>query len=308
MFFDKNKIVAMREMILAEDVEGRRKALAKLLPYQKEDFKGIFRAMDGFPVNVRLLDPPLHEFVPHDLKGQQEMAQAMGVTVEYIQQRVESLCEHNPMLGHRGCRLGNTYPCITQMQVRAILGACIDLKREGLDPHPEIMVPLTGILYEFEAQENVIRQEAKALFEEEGIEVPFKVGTMIEIPRAALTADKIASRAEYFSFGTNDLTQMTFGYSRDDIASFLPVYLEKKILKVDPFQVLDQNGVGQLIQMAVDKGRSARPNLKCGICGEHGGEPSSVKFCDHVGLNYVSCSPFRVPIARLAAAQAAIED
>jgi pyruvate,orthophosphate dikinase len=295
-------------MILAEDVEGRRKALAKLLPYQKEDFKGIFRAMDGFPVNVRLLDPPLHEFVPHDLKGQQEMAQAMGVTVEYIQQRVESLCEHNPMLGHRGCRLGNTYPCITQMQVRAILGACIDLKREGLDPHPEIMVPLTGILYEFEAQENVIRQEAKALFEEEGIEVPFKVGTMIEIPRAALTADKIASRAEYFSFGTNDLTQMTFGYSRDDIASFLPVYLEKKILKVDPFQVLDQNGVGQLIQMAVDKGRSARPNLKCGICGEHGGEPSSVKFCDHVGLNYVSCSPFRVPIARLAAAQAAIED
>jgi pyruvate,orthophosphate dikinase len=307
MFFDKNEIVAMREMILAEDVEGRRKALAKLLPYQKEDFKGIFRAMDGFPVNVRLLDPPLHEFVPHDLKGQQEMAQAMGVTVEYIQQRVESLCEHNPMLGHRGCRLGNTYPCITQMQVRAILGACIDLKREGLDPHPEIMVPLTGILYEFEAQENVIRQEAKALFEEEGIEVPFKVGTMIEIPRAALTADKIASRAEYFSFGTNDLTQMTFGYSRDDIASFLPVYLEKKILKVDPFQVLDQNGVGQLIQMAVDKGRSARPNLKCGICGEHGGEPSSVKFCDHVGLNYVSCSPFRVPIARLAAAQAAVE-
>ena len=308
MFFDADKIVAMREMILAEDLEGRKKALAKLLPIQKEDFKGIFRAMDGFPVNVRLLDPPLHEFVPHDAKGQEEMAKAMGVTVEYIRQRVESLCEHNPMLGHRGCRLGNTYPCITQMQTRAILGAALDLKREGLDPHPEIMVPLTGILYEFEAQEKVIRDEAAALFEEEGMSIDFKVGTMIEIPRAALTADRIASRAEYFSFGTNDLTQMTFGYSRDDIASFLPVYLEKKILKVDPFQVLDQNGVGQLVEMAVNKGRSQRPDLKCGICGEHGGEPSSVKFCHKVGLNYVSCSPFRVPIARLAAAQAAVEE
>lgn len=308
MFFDNEKIVAMREMILAEDVEGRKKALAKLLPYQKEDFKGIFRAMDGYPVNVRLLDPPLHEFVPHDTKGQEEMAKAMGVTVEYIRQRVDSLCEHNPMLGHRGCRLGNTYPEITQMQTRAILSAAIDLKREGLDPHPEIMVPLTGILYEFEAQEEVIRDEAAALFKEEGMEIPFKVGTMIEIPRAALTADKIASRAEYFSFGTNDLTQMTFGYSRDDIASFLPVYLDKKILKVDPFQVLDQNGVGQLVEMAVDKGRMVRPDLKCGICGEHGGEPSSVKFCHKVGLNYVSCSPFRVPIARLAAAQAAVEE
>ena len=308
MFFDNEKIVAMREMILAEDVEGRKKALAKLLPYQKEDFKGIFRAMDGYPVNVRLLDPPLHEFVPHDAKGQEEMAKAMGVTVEYIRQRVESLCEHNPMLGHRGCRLGNTYPEITQMQTRAILSAAIELKREGLDPHPEIMVPLTGILYEFEAQEKVIRDEAAALFAEEGMEIPFKVGTMIEIPRAALTADRIATHAEYFSFGTNDLTQMTFGYSRDDIASFLPVYLEKKILKVDPFQVLDQNGVGQLVNMAVEKGRSVRPDLKCGICGEHGGEPSSVKFCHKVGLNYVSCSPFRVPIARLAAAQAAVEE
>ncbi len=308
MFFDAEKIVAMREMILAEDVEGRKRALAKLLPYQKEDFKGIFRAMDGYPVNVRLLDPPLHEFVPHDAKGQEEMAKAMGVTVEYIRQRVESLCEHNPMLGHRGCRLGNTYPEITQMQTRAILSAAIDLKREGLDPHPEIMVPLTGILYEFEAQEKVIRNEAAALFAEEGVEIPFKVGTMIEIPRAALTADRIASRAEYFSFGTNDLTQMTFGYSRDDIASFLPVYLDKKILKVDPFQVLDQNGVGQLVEMAVNKGRTVRPELKCGICGEHGGEPSSVKFCHKVGLNYVSCSPFRVPIARLAAAQAAVEE
>ena len=308
MFFDNEKIVAMREMILASDVEGRRKALAKLLPYQKADFKGIFKAMNGFPVNVRLLDPPLHEFVPHDAKGQEEMANAMGVTVEYIRQRVESLCEHYPMLGHRGCRLGNTYPEITEMQTRAILGAAIELKKEGYDPHPEIMVPLTGILYEFEAQEKVIRGTAAELFKEEGMEIPFKVGTMIEIPRAALTANRIASRAEYFSFGTNDLTQMTFGYSRDDIASFLPVYLDKKILKVDPFQVLDQNGVGQLVEMAVEKGRSVRPELKCGICGEHGGEPSSVKFCHKVGLNYVSCSPFRVPIARLAAAQAAVEE
>ncbi len=308
MFFDNQKIIAMREMILAPDVEGRKKALAKLLPYQKADFVGIFKAMDGCPVNIRLLDPPLHEFVPHDLKGQEEMAEAMGVTVEYIHQRVESLCEHNPMLGHRGCRLGNTYPEITEMQTEAILGAACDLKKKGYDPHPEIMVPLIGILYEFEAQERIIRATAKRVFEQEGIEVPFKVGTMIEIPRAALTANRIASHAEYFSFGTNDLTQMTFGYSRDDIASFLPVYLEKKILKVDPFQVLDQNGVGQLIQMAVEKGRSVRPDLKCGICGEHGGEPSSVKFCHKVGLNYVSCSPFRVPIARLAAAQAAVED
>lgn len=308
MFFDNNKIIAMREMILSPDEAGRKKALAKLLPYQQADFKGIFKAMDGCPVNVRLLDPPLHEFVPHDSNGQEEMAKAMGVTVQYIRHRVESLCEHNPMLGHRGCRLGNTYPEITEMQTRAILGAAIELKKEGYNPMPEIMVPLTGILYEFEAQEKVIRDTAAELFKEQSIEIPFKVGTMIEIPRAALTADRIASRAEYFSFGTNDLTQMTFGYSRDDIASFLPVYLEKKILKVDPFQVLDQKGVGQLVEMAVGKGRSVRPDLKCGICGEHGGEPSSVKFCHQVGLNYVSCSPFRVPIARLAAAQAAIEE
>ena len=308
MFFDDKKIVAMREMILSDTKEGREKALCKLLPYQKEDFKGIFKAMDGYPVNIRLLDPPLHEFVPHDAKGQEEMAKDMGVTVETIRQRIDSLSEHNPMLGHRGCRLGNTYPEITEMQTRAILGAAIELKREGYDPHPEIMVPLIGILYEFEAQEKVIRETAAKLFEEEGVEVPFKVGTMIEIPRAALTADKLASRAEYFSFGTIDLTQMTFGYSRDDIASFLPVYLEKKILSVDPFQVLDQNGVGQLIEIAIKRGRAVRPELKCGICGEHGGEPSSVKFCHKAGLNYVSCSPFRVPIARLAAAQAAVEE
>ena len=236
------------------------------------------------------------------------MAEAMGIPVEKVKAKVEALHEVNPMLGHRGCRLGNTYPEITAMQTRAILGAACQLKKEGLNPQPEIMVPLTGILYEFEAQEKVIRETAAKVFAEEGVEVPFKVGTMIEIPRAALTANRIASRAEYFSFGTNDLTQMTFGYSRDDIASFLPVYLEKKILKVDPFQVLDQNGVGQLVEMAVEKGRQVRPELKCGICGEHGGEPTSVKFCHKVGLNYVSCSPFRVPIARLAAAQAAVEE
>lgn len=308
MFFENEKIKAMREMILADTVEGREKALEKLLPYQKQDFYGILKAMDGYPVNIRLLDPPLHEFVPHDLAGQEAMAKEMGVSVQEIQHRVNSLSEHNPMLGHRGCRLGNTYPEITAMQTKAILGAAIQLKKEGHDPHPEIMVPLIGIVNEFDAQEKVIRDTAKALFKEEGVEIPFRVGTMIEIPRAALTADNIAKKAEYFSFGTNDLTQMTFGYSRDDIASFLPVYLDKKILNVDPFQVLDQNGVGQLIKMAVDKGRNTRPNLTCGICGEHGGEPSSVKFCHKVGLNYVSCSPFRVPIARLAAAQAAVED
>jgi len=308
MFFEGEKIKAMREMILAEEVEGRRKALAKILPYQKADFKGIFKAMAGYPVTVRLLDPPLHEFVPHDIKGQQDMADTMGVSLSFIQQRVESLMEHNPMLGHRGCRLGNTYPEITQMQTRAILGAAIELKMEGVTVIPEIMVPLTGIVYEFREQEAIIRNEAESLFSEVGHRVEFKVGTMIEIPRAALTADQIASSAEFFSFGTNDLTQMTFGYSRDDIASFLPVYLDKKILSVDPFQVLDQVGVGKLIRMATEDGRKRRPDLKCGICGEHGGEPSSVKFCHRVGLNYVSCSPFRVPVARLAAAQAAIED
>ena len=308
MFFEGEKIKAMREMILAENSEGRKKALEKILPYQQADFKGIFKAMAGCPVTVRLLDPPLHEFVPHDLKGQEEMAEAMGVSVKYIQQRVESLCEHNPMLGHRGCRLGNTYPEITAMQTRAILGAALELKAEGIEAMPEIMVPLTGILYEFKEQEKVIRATAEELFAEKNDRIEFKVGTMIEVPRAALTADRIASSAEFFSFGTNDLTQMTFGYSRDDIASFLPVYLEKKILKVDPFQVLDQKGVGQLVRMATEKGRAIRPDLKCGICGEHGGEPSSVKFCHKVGLNYVSCSPFRVPIARVAAAQAAVEE
>ena len=307
MFFDGQKIVAMREMILSDTVEGREKALAKLLPYQKSDFKGILEAMDGCPVNIRLLDPPLHEFVPHDLKGQEIMAKEMGISVAEIQRRVESLCEHNPMLGHRGCRLGITFPEITAMQTRAILSAACELKKEGKNPMPEIMVPLIGILYEFQQQKAVIMKTAEEVFAEEGVRIDFEVGTMIEIPRAALTADKIASEAEYFSFGTNDLTQMTFGYSRDDIASFLPTYLDKKILSVDPFQVLDENGVGQLIKMAVEKGRAVRPGMRTGICGEHGGEPQSVKFCHKVGMDYASCSPFRVPIARLAAAQAAIE-
>ena len=308
MFFEGDKIRAMREMILAETQDGRRKALAKILPYQQADFKGIFKAMEGCPVTVRLLDPPLHEFVPHAEKEQRELAEIMGVSFDYIRQRVNSLHEANPMLGHRGCRLGNTYPEITQMQTRAILGAALELKKEGVETHPEIMVPLTGILHEFANQESIIRAEAAKLFEEVGDSIEFKVGTMIEIPRAALTADRIATKAEFFSFGTNDLTQMTFGYSRDDIASFLPAYLDMKILPNDPFQVLDQNGVGQLVEMATSKGRAARPDLKCGICGEHGGEPSSVEFCHRTGLNYVSCSPFRVPIARLAAAQAAIKE
>ncbi len=308
MFFEDKKIVAMREMILANSVEGREKALAKLLPYQKADFKGILAAMDGLPVNIRLLDPPLHEFVPHDAAGQATMAKEMGVSLEEIKRRVDSLAENNPMLGHRGCRLGITFPEITAMQTRAILGAACELKKEGKDPKPEIMVPLIGTLYELKQQKEVIQTTAKEVFEAEGVEVEFEIGTMIEIPRAALTADRIATEAQYFSFGTNDLTQMTFGYSRDDIASFLPVYLDKKILKVDPFQVLDQKGVGKLIKYAVRQGREIRPDLRCGICGEHGGEPSSVKFCAKIGMNYASCSPYRVPIARLAAAQAAIEE
>ena len=308
MFFEDNKIKAMREMILATDTEGRRKALAKLLPIQTEDFKGIFRAMKGLSVTVRLLDPPLHEFVPQTESGQIELAKAMGVEPKVVHDRVEQLHELNPMLGHRGCRLGNTYPEITEMQTRAILGACLDLKKEGVETHPEIMVPLVGVVEEFKQQARVIRETAETLFKEQGDRVDFLVGTMIEIPRAALTADEIAKEADFFSFGTNDLTQMTFGYSRDDVNTFLPIYLDKKIIKVDPFQQIDQSGVGLLVEMGAQKGRSAKPTIKLGICGEHGGDPSSVEFCHRVGLNYVSCSPFRVPIARLAAARAAVED
>ncbi len=306
MFFGGDKIIAMREMILAEDEEGRRKALEKLLPIQRKDFEGIFKAMEGLPVTVRLLDPPLHEFVPHDDKGQQEMADVMGVPVETIKAKVEELSEFNPMLGHRGCRLGNTYPEITEMQARAIIEAALDLKAKGIKAHPEIMVPLTGTLAEMKMQEKIIRETVEKVFEERGEKIDYMVGTMIEIPRAALTADEIAKSAEFFSFGTNDLTQMTFGYSRDDAGKFLPTYLDKGILKNDPFQVLDQEGVGQLVETAVKKGRKTRKKIKLGICGEHGGEPSSIEFCHRTGLHYVSCSPYRVPIARLAAAQAAI--
>lgn len=306
MFFGGNKIIAMREMILAEDEEGRRKALDKLLPIQRKDFEGIFEAMHDLPVTVRLLDPPLHEFVPHDDKGQKEMAKVMGVDVKVIKQKVEDLSEVNPMLGHRGCRLGNTYPEITEMQARAIIEAALNLKEKGIKAHPEIMIPLTGTLAEMKMQETIVRSTIEKVFEEKGKKIDYLVGTMIEIPRAALTADEIAKSAEFFSFGTNDLTQMTFGYSRDDAGKFLPVYIDKGILKNDPFQVLDQEGVGQLVKMAVKKGKKTRKKIKLGICGEHGGEPSSIEFCHRAGLHYVSCSPFRVPIARLATAQAAI--
>ena len=308
MFFEKDKIKPMREMILADTREERETALAKLLPLQQEDFYDILKFMDGMPVNIRLLDPPLHEFVPKSQAGQEAMALEMGKSIDVIKHRVESLKELNPMLGLRGCRLGITYPEITAMQTKAILGAATRLKREGFNPKPEIMVPLVGTYKELEQQQKVIKTAAEELFKEEGMEVEFKLGTMIEIPRAALTADQIAKYADYFSFGTNDLTQMTYGYSRDDVSRFLPTYLDNKILEVDPFQVLDQTGVGQLVEIGVKRGRSTNPNIKCGICGEHGGEPSSVKFCHRIGLDYVSCSPYRVPIARLASAQAAVEE
>ena len=308
MFFEGDRIKAVREMILSDDETGRRAALDKLLPIQRTDFEGIFEAMNGLPVTIRLLDPPLHEFVPHEEKNQQEMADEMGIPVEVVRNRVDSLAEFNPMLGHRGCRLGVTYPEITEMQARAIIEAALNLKAKGIEAKPEIMIPLIGTVAEFKNQETVIRSVAEKVFAERNDRIDYLVGTMIEIPRAALTADLIAESAEFFSFGTNDLTQMTFGYSRDDAGKFLPYYLNKNILKNDPFQVLDQEGVGQLVAMGTQKGRSTRPTLKVGICGEHGGEPSSVKFCNSVGMNYVSCSPFRVPIARLAAAQAAIED
>ncbi|MDA3942334.1 MAG: pyruvate, phosphate dikinase [Bacteroidetes bacterium] len=306
MFFGGDKIVAMREMILAADEAGRRKALDKLLPIQREDFEGIFEAMQDLPVTVRLLDPPLHEFVPHDEKGQLEMAKVMNVPVETIKNKINDLAEFNPMLGHRGCRLGNTYPEITEMQARAIIEAALNLKVRGIKTLPEIMIPLTGTLAEMKMQETIVRKTIQKVFDERNDSIKHMVGTMIEVPRAALTADEIAQSAEFFSFGTNDLTQMTFGYSRDDAGRFLEVYLNNGILKHDPFQVLDQTGVGQLVKMAVKKGRKTRPNIKLGICGEHGGEPSSVMFCHDAGLHYVSCSPYRVPIARLAAAQAVI--
>ncbi|MBR2420258.1 MAG: pyruvate, phosphate dikinase [Rikenellaceae bacterium] len=308
MFFEGDRIKAVREMILADDEDGRRVALSKLLPMQRGDFEGLFKAMKGYPVIVRLLDPPLHEFAPNTPKEQQEMADELNIPVEKVAARVESLHEVNPMLGHRGCRLGNTYPEITEMQARAIIEAAMNVKATGMDVKVEIMVPLVGNHKELRYQKNIIDRVANEVFAERNDKIDYLVGTMIEVPRAAVTANQIAEVAEFFSFGTNDLTQMTLGFSRDDIAKFLPVYLDKGILKNDPFQILDRNGVGQLIREAVFKGRGTRETLKCGICGEHGGEPSSVEFCHHAGLNYVSCSPFRVPIARLAAAHAALTE
>ena len=308
MFFEGDRIKAVREMILSDDEAGRRVALNKLLPMQRGDFEGLFKAMKGYPVIVRLLDPPLHEFAPNTEKEQREMAEELGISFEAVAAKVEYLHEVNPMLGHRGCRLGNTYPEITEMQARAIIEAAMNVKATGIDVKVEIMVPLVGNHKELRYQKNIIDRVANEVFAERNDKIDYLVGTMIEVPRAAVTANQIAEVAEFFSFGTNDLTQMTLGFSRDDIAKFLPTYLDKGILKNDPFQVLDRNGVGQLVREAVFKGRTTRENLKCGICGEHGGEPSSVEFCHYAGLNYVSCSPFRVPIARLAAAHAALNE
>jgi pyruvate,orthophosphate dikinase len=306
MFFDTQRIHHMREMILANDVESRKAALAKLLPYQREDFVGIFKEMAGLPVTIRLLDPPLHEFLPHHEKDQAELATSLGLSLEQVKTRVNRLHEANPMLGHRGDRLAVTYPEILEMQVRAIIEAACIVKKLKIKVLPEIMIPLSGTVKELDYLKTFTVETANKVFKEQGVKVDYLYGTMIEVPRAALTADEMAKTAEFFSFGTNDLTQMTFGFSRDDVNSYLPDYLKKEILDRDPFQTLDTVGVGQLIKMAVEKGRSTRKDLKCGICGEHGGDPKSVHFCHQAGLNYVSCSPFRVPIARLAAAHAAI--
>ena len=307
MFFESTRIKAMREMILSDDEAGRRAALAKLLPMQRGDFEALFEVMNGYPVTVRLLDPPLHEFVPQDEKGQREMAAEMNVSYEKIKARVDSLHEVNPMLGHRGCRLGNTYPEITEMQARAIIEAAMNVEKRGIPVKVEIMVPLVGNHKELRYQKDIIEHVAAEVFAERNDKIAYMVGTMIEIPRAAVTANQIAEVADFFSFGTNDLTQMTLGFSRDDIGKFLPIYLDKGLIKADPFQTLDQNGVGQLVKEGVFKGRNVKPQLKCGICGEHGGDPASVEFCHFAGLNYVSCSPFRVPIAWLAAAHAALK-
>ncbi|MEK6650050.1 MAG: putative PEP-binding protein, partial [Bacteroidota bacterium] len=306
MFFGEGKIGPMREMILADTVDQRRAALAKLLPLQRNDFAGIFEVMDGRPVTIRTIDPPLHEFVPHEEKAQRELAKQMGVPFEKVKARVESLHEFNPMLGFRGCRLGIIYPEITEMQARAIFEAAAQTKKKGIDVEPEVMIPLVGNVKELEHQTAIVRAEAEAVMKEQGVKFKYLVGTMIEVPRGALTADQIAKVAEFFSFGTNDLTQTTLGVSRDDAARFLIPYVEKDIYSKDPFEVLDRPGVGSLMRIAVEKGQAARPGIKLGICGEHGGDPSSIEFCHMLGLNYVSCSPFRVPIARLAAARAAL--
>jgi pyruvate,orthophosphate dikinase len=308
MFFGEDRIRRMRQMILADDEAGRRAALDHIRPLQQEDFEGIFEAMAGLPVTVRLLDPPLHEFLPQGQKEIEELAGDLKVSVAHIEHKIEALHEMNPMLGHRGCRLGLTYPEIYEVQVEAIIGAALVDQAKGIDVHPEIMIPLVGTRRELADLRELCVKTAERVMKEQGAEIAYLVGTMIEIPRAALTADQVAEVADFFSFGTNDLTQMTYGYSRDDINTFLPIYLGKGILPTDPFQQLDQTGVGQLVEMAAKKGRAANPKLHLGICGEHGGDPSSIAFCHKVGLDYVSCSPFRVPIARLAAAQIVIEE
>jgi len=308
MFFEGNRIDAMREMILAEKIEDRKKALAKILPYQKEDFVGIFKVLKGFPATIRFLDPPLHEFLPHDHAAQNDLAEKMGVPVEKIQQRVKELHEFNPMLGFRGCRLGLVYSEISEMQARAVFEAAAEVQKSGIKVKPEVMIPLVGFKRELDLQAEVVHRVAKEVMAEKKVKLNYLVGTMIEVPRGALTADEIAQTAEFFSFGTNDLTQTCLGMSRDDSGSFLPPYAELEIVKKNPFASIDQTGVGQLMKIAVEKGQASRPGIKLGICGEHGGDPDSVKFCHRIGLTYVSCSPFRVPVARLAAAQAALEE
>jgi len=308
MFFAEDRIKAMREMIIAETPEDRKRALAKLLPMQKEDFKQILDVMDGLPVIIRTLDPPLHEFLPKEREQIEELAKELGIDPDVLQKKVESLAEFNPMLGHRGCRLGITYPEITEMQARAIFEAACELKKEGKNPIPEIMIPVVADAKEFKHQREVVDKVAKEVMKQYGVEIEYKVGTMIELPRAALTSDEIAKYAEFFSFGTNDLTQTTFGFSRDDVAKFLNLYIEKGILPYDPFQSLDIVGVGELVRIGTERGKKVRPDLEVGICGEHGGEPRSIAFCHKVGLDYVSCSPYRVPVARLAAAKAVVEE
>jgi pyruvate,orthophosphate dikinase len=308
MFFEGDRIDAMREMILAENVEDRKKALAKLLPYQRDDFTGIFKALKGYPATIRFLDPPLHEFVPHEAKAQADLAKKLGVSPEKIAKRVSQLHEFNPMLGHRGCRLGIAYPEITEMQARAVFEAAADVLKEKIKVKPEVMIPLVGFKKELDLQVEIVHRVAKEVMAEKKVKIDYLVGTMIEVPRGALTADEIAQTAQFFSFGTNDLTQTALGISRDDMGSFLMPYVENEVFKKNPFATLDQMGVGQLMKIAVQKGNASRPGIKLGICGEHGGDPDSVKFCHRIGLNYVSCSPYRVPVARLAAAQAAIEE
>ena len=308
MFFGEGKIGPMREMILADTVEERKAALAKLLPLQRTDFEGIFEAMNGRPVTIRTIDPPLHEFVPHEEAAQRELAAEIGISYEKVHRRVESLHEFNPMLGFRGCRLGIIFPEITEMQSRAIFEAAANIQAKGIKVEPEVMIPLVGNVKELEHEEKIVRRVADEVMKEKGVKFKYLVGTMIEIPRGAITADEIATVAEFFSFGTNDLTQTTLGVSRDDAARFLGPYVEMEIYPKNPFEVLDRGGVGALMKIAIEKGRSVRSDLKVGICGEHGGEPSSVEFCHEINQNYVSCSPFRVPIARLAAARAALKD